>query len=320
MLADRVWNGRIDPNRISVVGFALGGTAALSVAGAKLDAERYVQSCTADGSTEGPDCGWYIVVPKLYEHDRCYFFQGQDGRIIFAIPYETDFTLIGTTDKDHKGTPDEASCTDEERDYLCAFASRYFAKPVTPTDVVWTYSGVRPLYDDGAGSATVATRDYVLRLDAAKGAAPLLKVFGGKITTYRRLAESAMADLAPFFPDLPGKWTARVPLPGGDFPVDGVEALIARLRTQYPFLDARWARRMVRTYGTEAFDILGAASSAEDLGEGFGEGLSAAELRWMRAHEFAKTGEDVLWRRTRLGLHLTGEQAARVDTFMREGI
>lgn len=257
--------------------------------------------------------GSHIVVPKLYDHDRCYFFQGRDGRIIFAIPYETDFTLIGTTDKDHKGDPDTARCSDEERDYLCRFASEYFAKPVRPEDVVWTYSGVRPLYDDGASSATAATRDYVLRLDAAKGQAPLLKVFGGKITTYRRLAESAMEDLAPFFPGLAGKWTAGVALPGGDFAVDGVQALTDRLQAAYPFLDARWAKRLIRTYGTEAFGILGSAKTADDLGESFGEGLSVAELRWMHDKEFARTGQDVLWRRTRLGLHLSADQAARVD-------
>ncbi len=259
--------------------------------------------------------GSHIVVPKLYDHDRCYFFQGTDGRIIFAIPYEQDFTLIGTTDKDHSSAEIAPRCTEEERDYLCAFASEYFAKPVLPEDVVWSYSGVRPLYDDGASSATAATRDYVLRLDQ-KGA-PVLNVFGGKITTYRRLAESALDEIAPFFPDLTGKWTAGVALPGGDFPVDGVGQLTTRLRETYPFLSARLAQRLIRTYGTEAFAVLGDAQSAADLGPDFGEGLSARELDWMIAKEYVQTGEDALWRRTRLGLHLTVEARDAVEDYIR---
>jgi glycerol-3-phosphate dehydrogenase len=163
----------------------------------------------------------HIVMRRLFDHDRSYFFQGSDGRIIFAIPYETDFTLIGTTDQDHCGSPAEATCTDEEADYLCQFASEYLARPVTRNDIVWTYSGVRPLYDDGASSATAATRDYVLDLDTS-ASPPLLNIFGGKITTYRRLAGGALRRLAPFFPEARGPWTAGAPLPGGDFPVVGV--------------------------------------------------------------------------------------------------
>ncbi len=161
--------------------------------------EDVIRNVARINSSEGVRLvrGSHIVTRKLYEHDRCYFFQGTDGRIIFAIPYEQDFTLIGTTDQDHKGVPGTAVCTEEERDYLLAFASQYFAKAVTAEDVVWTYSGVRPLYNDGAKSATAATRDYVLSLDTTGGGAPLLNVFGGKITTYRRLAESALAKLAP---------------------------------------------------------------------------------------------------------------------------
>ncbi len=178
--------------------------------------------------------GSHIVTRRLYDHDKCYFFQGGDGRIIFAIPYEGDFTLIGTTDVEHQGTDVRPECTPEEARYLCDFASGYFKRPVTPDDIVWTYSGVRPLYDDGAKSATAATRDYVLSLD--RSAAPLLSVFGGKITTYRRLAEEALAKIAPDFPQMGAPWTAGVPLPGGDFGVGEVDALIARLRAEYPFL------------------------------------------------------------------------------------
>ena len=259
--------------------------------------------------------GSHIVTKRLYDHDRCYFFQGTDGRIIFAIPYETDFTLIGTTDADHPDPSQPAECTPEEQDYLCRFASRYFAREVTREDIVWTYSGVRPLYDDGASSATAATRDYTLTVDAT-GGAPVLNVFGGKITTYRRLAESAMEKIAPFLATERGDWTAGAPLPGGDFPVDGVEPLIAGLMEDYPFLDAAWARRLVRAYGTEARDILGAARSPEDLGRDFGATLREAEVAWLVEKEYARHADDVLWRRSKLGLRLSEDQAAALEDWM----
>ena len=262
--------------------------------------------------------GSHIVTRRLYDHDRCYFFQGSDGRIIFAIPYEQDFTLIGTTDVDHCGRPEDAACSDAERDYLLAFASRYFATPVTVADVVWTYAGVRPLYDDGATSATAATRDYVLGLDDAggSGGAPLLTVFGGKITTYRRLAEGALGRLAPFFPAAGGAWTARAPLPGGDFPVDGVAALTASLAARYPFLSRYWAGRLVRAYGTEAAAMLGDAAGVADLGRDFGATLTEAEVRWLVEREFARSADDILWRRSKLGLRLSPEGAAALRAFV----
>ncbi|HEX9857237.1 MAG TPA: glycerol-3-phosphate dehydrogenase [Paracoccaceae bacterium] len=260
--------------------------------------------------------GSHIVTRRLFDHDRCYFFQGTDGRIIFAIPYEQDFTLIGTTDQDHQGKPEEAHCTEAEQDYLCAFASQYFARPVTRADVVWTYSGVRPLYNDGAKSATAATRDYVLSLD--RNGAPLLNVFGGKITTYRRLAESALAKLAPFFPQAGGAWTARVALPGGDFPHDGVAALRARLLADHPFLTEQWAARLIRAYGTEAWAVLGGARSQADLGRDFGATLTEAELRWLMRREYARRAADVVWRRSKLGLRLSAEQIAAIDAHMAE--
>lgn len=258
--------------------------------------------------------GSHIVTRRLFDHDRCYFFQGEDGRIIFAIPYEQDFTLIGTTDQDHDGPPGSAACTEAEQDYLCAFASRYFRKPVTRDQIVWTYSGVRPLYNDGAKSATAATRDYVLSLD--RNGPPLLNVFGGKITTYRRLAETALSRLAPFFPAATGRWTARVPLPGGDFAQDGVAALIAALRAEYPFLTEYWAGRLVRAYGTEVRAILGDARVAEDLGRDFGATLSEAEVRWLIAREFACTAEDIVWRRSKLGLRLDAGQIGELADYM----
>jgi glycerol-3-phosphate dehydrogenase len=258
--------------------------------------------------------GSHIVTRRLYDHDKCYFFQGEDGRIIFAIPYETDFTLIGTTDKDHGDDPASAVCTGEEADYLRAFASRYFARPVETSDIVWTYSGVRPLYNDGAKSATAATRDYVLSLDTA--GPPLLSVFGGKITTYRKLAEAAVARIAPHLGITRGDWTAGVALPGGDFPVDGVTRLVAGLRERYPFLTDFWARRLVRAYGTEATRVLGAAGSEADLGRDFGATLTEREVDWLMTREHARTAEDVVWRRSKLGLRMTAGEIAALDGFM----
>ena len=278
--------------------------------------EDVIRNVARINSSEGVRLvrGSHIVTRRLYDHDRCYFFQGTDGRIIFAIPYEQDFTLIGTTDKDHTGSPGSPVCTDEERDYLCAFASQYFAKPVTPQDVVWTYSGVRPLYNDGAKSATAATRDYVLSLDT--GGAPLLNVFGGKITTYRRLAEGALEKLAAFFPAAKADWTARVALPGGDFPHDGVARLTAELAARHPFLTPYWAGRLIRAYGSEATQVLGDARTAADLGRDFGATLTEAEVRWLMTREFAQRAEDVVWRRSKLGLRLTAAEIAELDDWM----
>ncbi len=280
--------------------------------------EDVIRNVTKINSSEGVRLvrGSHIVTRKLYDHDRCYFFQGSDGRIIFAIPYEQDFTLIGTTDQDHMGPAGSAECSDAERDYLCAFASQYFCQPVTPQDVVWTYSGVRPLYNDGAASATAATREYVLSLD--QSGAPLLNVFGGKITTYRRLAEAALARLSPYFPTAGAAWTARVPLPGGDFAHDQVDTLTQDLLRDYPFLTKAWAARLIRAYGSEAGQVLGGAKTATDLGRDFGATLTQAEVRWLMAHEFARAAADVVWRRTKLGLRLSGDQIAALDGFMAE--
>ncbi len=260
--------------------------------------------------------GSHIVTRRLFDHDRSYFLQGTDGRIIFAIPYEQDFTLIGTTDKDHPDAATPPVCTEEESDYLCDFASQYFARPVTKDDIVWRFSGVRPLYDDGAGSATAATRDYVLKTDDTDNV-PLLNIFGGKITTYRKLAEAAMAEIAPRLENRHGPWTASAPLPGGDFAVAEIAALIADLRRQYPFLDAAWARRLVRAYGTDAFEILGSASSMDQLGENFGATITAAELDWVMAHEWVATSDDFLWRRSKLGLVVTDSEATAIDDYVR---
>ncbi|MCV2879386.1 glycerol-3-phosphate dehydrogenase [Sedimentimonas flavescens] len=259
--------------------------------------------------------GSHIVTRRLYDHDKCYFFQGTDGRIIFAIPYENDFTLIGTTDADHPDAAQKPECTPQEQDYLLNFANQYFKRQLTRDDIVWTYSGVRPLYNDGASSATAATRDYTLKVDASSGG-PLLNIFGGKITTYRRLAESALEKIGAQIPVAKGPWTAGVPLPGGDFPVDGVAALTSELRARYPFLTDFWARRLVRAYGTEAAVMLGDAQSAADLGRDFGATLTEKEIAWLMAREFARTAEDVVWRRNKLGLRLSEEQIAALDGWL----
>ncbi len=260
--------------------------------------------------------GSHIVTKRLYDHEKCYFFQGRDGRIIFAIPYETDFTLIGTTDQEHKDPDVAPTCTVDEQQYLVDFANTYFKRDIALDDIVWTYSGVRPLYDDGASSATAATRDYTLKVDTSDGA-PILNIFGGKITTYRKLAEDAMDKIVPFFPGTSGHWTAGVALPGGDFAVDGVDGLIRQLQGDYAFLDAFWARRLIRAYGTDAWHVMGDAKTADDLGKAFGATLTAREIEYLMAMEYARTAEDVVWRRNKLGLRLTSAEIEGLESWMK---
>ncbi len=261
--------------------------------------------------------GSHIVVPKLYAHDRAYIFQNADGRIVFAIPYQNDFTLIGTTDVDYHGDPADVKITPDEIAYLCSSVSEYFAKPVLADDVVWTYSGVRPLYDDGASDAKAATRDYVFELDLP-GGAPLLSIYGGKITTYRRLAEEALQKLAPYLKGAKAKegWTADAPLPGGDFDVSSVDALIAEIRRDYPFLTQPHASRLVHAYGTRTAKCLASAKSAADLGHDFGATLTEREVRYLMAHEWAVSAEDIVWRRSKLGLRLSGEEIVALDAWL----
>jgi glycerol-3-phosphate dehydrogenase len=257
--------------------------------------------------------GSHLVTRRLFEHDRSYIFQNADGRICFAIPYQDDFTLIGTTDEDYVGDPAAVSIKPEEETYLLAAVSDYFRRPVMSSDIVWRFAGVRSLQDDGASSAQQATRDYALDL---KGEPPLLSVFGGKITTFRRLAEAAMARLAPFFPGLSAAWTHPAPLPGGEFPPDGAPALHAALQSRYGFLSGPTVRRLVHSYGTLAADMLGDARSAGDLGQVFGADLTEQEVNWLIRTEWARTAEDVLWRRSKLGLRLSGnEQSALMRWF-----
>jgi glycerol-3-phosphate dehydrogenase len=260
--------------------------------------------------------GSHIVVKRMFEHDKCYIFQNSDGRIIFAIPYEQDFTLIGTTDRDYQGDPKDVKITDGEIDYLCAAASEYFKNEVRRRDIVWTYSGVRPLYDDGASKAQEATRDYVLKLEGGAGEAAVLNIFGGKITTFRRLAETAMEKIAETLGVKGAKWTKTATLPGGDFPVTGFATQASELRRDFSFLSENAAKRLVRLYGTRARTLLGAAKSSDALGLKFGSVITEAEARYLMAHEWAMTADDVLWRRTKAGLVTSKADAEALEEFM----
>lgn len=262
--------------------------------------------------------GSHIVVEKLFDHDRAYIFQNADGRICFAIPYEHDFTLIGTTDADYQGEPGKVAISEAETDYLLAAANEYFQASVTRANIRWTYAGIRPLYDDGASKAQDATRDYVLRLDQPAGGAPLLSVFGGKITTYRRLAEAALEKLQPSFPAMGKPWTDKATLPGGDFPVNAFAAQVGSIAKKYPFLELKEARRLVRAYGTLAARILGNAKTAADLGRRFGPSLTAAEVNYLMDQEWATSADDIIWRRSKLGLHMQEGDLGALQDYISE--
>ena len=267
--------------------------------------------------------GSHIVVRRLYDHERGYIFQNADGRIFFVIPYERDFTLIGTTDQDFTGNLGDVRASTAEIAYLCESTAAYLRTPVTRDMVVWSYSGVRPLFDDGSSKPQEATRDYVLKLDAPPEVAALLSVFGGKITTYRRLAEAALAMLQPHLPAVSGKaagWTGQETLPGGDFPVDGFEAKVAAAVARYRFVPEPTLRRLLRAYGTRIDNLLGDATCYADLGQEFGADLTEAELRYLMRAEWARTAEDVVWRRGKLGLRLSAAQIAAVNAAMAEAV
>lgn len=260
--------------------------------------------------------GSHIVTRRLFEHDRCYFFQNADGRIFFAIPYEGAFTLIGTTDIDYFGPPGEVAIGEDEVAYLIAAAGAYFRQPLSRADIVWTYAGVRPLFDDHAGAATEATRDYVLKLAGEAGGAPLINVFGGKLTTYRRLSERVVDMIGPAIGTKGGRWTRGATLPGGDFPPTGYEALVAGLGEAYPRLAPGLLRRLARAYGTLAREILGGSVEAADLGEHFGAGLYEREIDYLVDREWAVSADDILWRRSKLGLHFSPDEMARLAGHM----
>lgn len=261
--------------------------------------------------------GSHIIVKKLFEHDRCYIFQNEDGRIIFAIPYETDFTLIGTTDVDYHGDPGSVSISKEETEYLCQAASEYFIKELTSNDVVSSYSGIRPLFDDGKSDAKAATRDYTLKIDGDDTHAPLLSIYGGKITTYRKLAEAVMKKLQVFFPSMGPEWTENSSLPGGDFDVNGFSHLVQRLEQECTGLTPQHASRLVRYYGTSAFQIMKGIGNINQLGHCFGADLYGCEVDYLIRNEWARTAEDILWRRSNLGLYLTKSEQEELERWVR---
>ncbi|MFC5460811.1 glycerol-3-phosphate dehydrogenase [Massilia niabensis] len=270
--------------------------------------------------------GSHIVVPRLFAHPHAYIFQHPDGRIVFALPYEEAFTLIGTTDIDYRGDLDKVAISAEETAYLCQLANRYFAQRITPADVVWSYSGVRPLVEDAAAHASAATRDYRLELDASVGStsAPLLSVFGGKITTSRKLAEHAVDQLAAALGHRAPAWTANACLPGGDLfgATPGKRGVLesgawtARQAARYPWLPPQLVERYGRAYGTRIDTLLAACGRLADLGQEVVPGLYEAELRYLMQHEWACSAADILWRRTKLGLHLAPASAAILDEWI----
>lgn len=271
-------------------------------------------------STEHPPIrlvqGSHIVVKKLYEHDRAYIFQNADGRIIFAIPYQHDFTLIGTTDLDYKKDLANIKITDPEITYLCDAASEYFKTPVHKDQVVWSYSGVRPLYDDGASKAQEATRDYVLKLIDDDKAAPMLNAYGGKITTYRKLSEDAMVFVEKHFGKRKPAWTDKVALPGGNFPYNDIEEVKNGIAEAKPDFDAFTVRRMAENYGTEALVML--ENGTKPLGEHFGHGLYQCEVDWLMKEEWAQTAEDILWRRSKLGLWFNDAETKALEVYVKK--
>jgi glycerol-3-phosphate dehydrogenase len=257
--------------------------------------------------------GSHIVVRKLFDHAKAYIFQNRDGRIVFAIPYQRDFTLLGTTDIPFTGDAVKAAASDEEISYLCALANDYFRKGIVPKDVVWSFAGVRALYDNRSLREKDLSRDYFLETEAGAGKAPLLSIYGGKLTAARHLAEKVLEKLEPHLPMGPA-WTAQAPFPGGDF--EDVENEIAKARARWKFLSEPFARRLIRAYGTRIEKILGAATCMEDLGMNFGADLTESEVRYLMKEEWAQTPDDILWRRSKLGLHLSKPEQEALARFM----
>ncbi|MBW4053383.1 MAG: glycerol-3-phosphate dehydrogenase [Proteobacteria bacterium] len=261
--------------------------------------------------------GSHIVVPRLFEGDHAYILQNPDRRIVFAIPFERRFTLIGTTDVPYEGGLDSPRISEEEIAYLCESVNRYFGRTIAKAEVLWSYSGVRTLRDDAAREASEVTREYELALERTAEGAPVLSVIGGKITTYRTLAQRALAKLQPLVGGTSGCWTGAAPLPGGDLPHDSFEEFLAQARRRWQHLPGELVARLARSYGTRMERILGGAASLEALGERFGADLTAAEVGYMRHHEWAATAEDILWRRSKLGLTVPPDDARRLEQHVR---
>ena len=260
--------------------------------------------------------GSHIVVPRLFESDQAYIFQHTDNRVFFAIPYEDDFTLIGTTEVDFEGDPASAVISDDETGYLCRAAARYFKRPPQPADVVWSFAGVRPLHGDPGKDASGLTRDYLLDLKTVAGSAPMLSVYGGKITTYRTLAEAALERIGPLLGTSGPPWTGAAPLPGGDLGPGGLDGLMTRTRDAHPWLPPSLCRRFARAYGTRLERLLDGVSDMGGLGQELGAGLYETEARYLMDREWARTACDILWRRTKLGLKAPDGMAGRLGDWM----
>jgi glycerol-3-phosphate dehydrogenase len=296
--------------------FTLRARCLVNAAGPWADQLSGVQDLLPKGAKLRLVRGSHIVVPRLYADERCFILQNDDGRIVFVIPYEQDFSLIGTTDVDHQGSPAHAQASGEEIRYLCTAVNRQFVTQITPQDVVWSYAGVRPLLDDGATAAQEATRDYKLvRSHHAEGPV-VLSVIGGKLTTYRVLAEEVMDQLADVLEHKRGSFTASEALPGGDFPLTDFGALCARLAVEHPHLPQSLLRRAVRAYGTQAKAWLGPAQTLDDLGTCFGADLTQAEVDYLCRVEFAISAEDIVWRRSKLGLRMTRAEINLLEDYL----
>ena len=263
--------------------------------------------------------GSHIVTKQLFDHEKCYIFQGSDSRIIFAIPYETNFTLVGTTDQNHGDIKTKPYCTDSEKNYLLTAATQYFKFPLSESDIVWTYSGVRPLLDDGSTSASKITRDYKIEQSDTNGS-PIINVLGGKLTTHRKLSETVVDKIVPILENKSKPWTHGFPLPGGDFPYHQVHKLLEELKNQFGFLTEEWATRLVRAYGTDARIMLNGTKAIEDLGRDFGSTITSTELDWVIAKEWVRCAEDFLWRRSKLGLRVLPEQVKEIDSYISKAL
>jgi glycerol-3-phosphate dehydrogenase len=259
--------------------------------------------------------GSHIVVPRLFDGEQAYILQNEDRRIVFAIPYLERFTLIGTTDREYQGDPAQVAISDEEIDYLLAVVNTHFKRPLSRADILHTYAGVRPLCDDESDEPSAITRDYTLSLSGHPGEAPLLSVFGGKLTTYRKLAEAALAQLAPHFPKMGPSWTATSLLPGAE-QLESRSALVEALCARFGWLPTALARRWASTYGSRSWLLLKDVHEQSDLGEHLGGGLYAREVDYLCQEEWAMDAADILWRRTKLGLFMTPVQQARLEAYL----
>ena len=259
--------------------------------------------------------GSHIVVNKLFDHDRSYICQNNDNRIFFIIPYEDKYTLIGTTDIDHGQSAGSVKISEEEKLYICKSANEYLNTQISLEDIVWSYSGVRPLYDDGASAAQEATRDYVIKAEQSESSL-MINIFGGKITTYRRLSESILKHVEEFLGSKGDPWTNHSSLPGGDIGVDGQLDLQNKLQKKYPFLTQETLKRAVRSYGTISFDIFGDAANIDSLGRHFGSGLYEREVNYLIQKEWSRTSDDILFRRSKLGLSFSKDEVTQLDQYL----